>query len=302
MKAYKYITTDEEIRMLIPLLNGKGRIAVDFEGEFNLHIYGEHLCLVQIFDGDSFYIIDPRSDKVTAEGLGLLFQSEAEKIFFASQSDAALIHKCYGMTIRNIYDIRIPALLLGYTGNLLGLEELYLGISSSGGKKRKQTSNWLVRPLSEEQIEYALSDVEHLIELKDILEREIEAKGLQKECSSMMRKASIIKPPVQPWKKVGDWRRMAKEERVYLRYLFIARDSIAERFNVPAVRVMDKHMLLTLSSNPPESSGDLSRILAGAPPRFRKMLESYMWTAIARAREELAGGKRGQKALKDGDL
>ena len=126
--------------MLIPLLNGKGRIAVDFEGEFNLHIYGEHLCLVQIFDGDSFYIIDPRSDKVTAEGLGLLFQSEAEKIFFASQSDAALIHKCYGMTIRNIYDIRIPALLLGYTGNLLGLEELYLGISSSGGKKRKQTA------------------------------------------------------------------------------------------------------------------------------------------------------------------
>ena len=54
-------------------------IAVDFEGEFNLHIYGEHLCLVQIFDGKDFYLIDPFC--VSAEELKLLFENpELEKI------------------------------------------------------------------------------------------------------------------------------------------------------------------------------------------------------------------------------
>ena len=292
MKAFEYISSDAEIEQLIPLFCRKGRIAVDFEGEFNLHIYGEHLCLIQIFDGESYYIIDPRADGVTAHGLGAFFQSDTEKIFFASQSDAALVHKRYGMMIRNIYDIRIPAVILGYTGNLLGLEELYLGISSSGGKKRKQTSNWLIRPLSEEQIEYALSDVEHLIELKDILEQEIDARGLQKECSRQMKKALILKPPVQPWKKVGDWRHMSKEERVFLKHLFIARDSLAERFNVPAVRVMEKHMLLKLASDPSKSIESLERVLEKAPPRFRKLLSSSLWAAIARAREELSSDSR----------
>ena len=34
-------------------------VAMDFEGEFNLHIYGEHLCLIQLFDGSSFFLADP---------------------------------------------------------------------------------------------------------------------------------------------------------------------------------------------------------------------------------------------------
>ena len=292
MKAYNYISSDAGIEAILPALCQKGRIAVDFEGEFNLHIYGEHLCLVQIFDGNDYYIIDPRSDEVTIKGLGAFFQSDVEKIFFAAQSDSALIHKCYGMTIRNIYDIRIPAVLLGYTGNLLGLEEKYLGISNEGGKKRKQTSNWLLRPLSDDQIEYALSDVEHLIALKDILDCEIKANGLEKECIGQMKRASVIKQPVQPWKKVGDWRHMPKAERIYLRNLFIARDSLAERFNVPAVRVMDKHMLLDLAADPPKTRGMLDKVLTEAPPRFRKLLSESLWTALAKARNELSSNSQ----------
>jgi ribonuclease D len=32
---------------------------MDFEAEFNLHVYGEHLCLIQVFDGEEFLLIDP---------------------------------------------------------------------------------------------------------------------------------------------------------------------------------------------------------------------------------------------------
>ena len=66
---YIYLDSDEKIEKALVPLSQKKRIAVDFEGEFNLHIYGEHLCLIQIFDGCDFYLIDPRAEHVTIKGL-----------------------------------------------------------------------------------------------------------------------------------------------------------------------------------------------------------------------------------------
>ena len=47
-------------------------IAMDFEGEFNLHVYGNHLCLIQLFDGKQFAAIDPI--KIAPESLKAFFE------------------------------------------------------------------------------------------------------------------------------------------------------------------------------------------------------------------------------------
>ena len=66
---YVSLDSDEKILSFISSLNPSSPIAVDLEGEFNLHIYGEHLCLIQIFDGKDFYIIDPRSKAVSEKAV-----------------------------------------------------------------------------------------------------------------------------------------------------------------------------------------------------------------------------------------
>ena len=56
-------------------------IAMDFEGEYNLHIYGEHLCLIQIYDRTMFYLIDPF--KISVPELKLFLEDETlEKTMF----------------------------------------------------------------------------------------------------------------------------------------------------------------------------------------------------------------------------
>ena len=262
-------------------------IAVDFEGEFNLHIYGEHLCLIQISDGEAYWIIDPRSPKVTKKGLEMFFSLPVEKIWFDIQGDAALVYKVYGLKINNVYDVRVPAILLGYTGNLLGLEKEYLGVEVSINKKKNQQANWLKRPIDMELMEYALLDVKYLHRLKDVLSSIIAKEGLETEVKEAMAKALKVKEPTPGWKNICQWNRMKRNEKIYIRNIFIARDKIARSFNVPAARVMDKHRIVSLALDPPENRAELKRRLSSEPQRFRSLLEEKVALALEISEKEI---------------
>ncbi len=287
---YTYIDSDEKINEMLSLFGGKDRIAVDFEGEFNLHIYGEHLCLIQVFDGSSFFIIDPRAAGVTVKGLEAFFSSSVRKLWFDCQSDASLVYKAYGLKIENIYDVRVLAETLGFHGNLKALEAEYLGIDNGLNKKKNQQANWLKRPIPDEQIEYALEDVAHLAELEDVLVPLIKERNLEKQAISAMKKATAVKKPLPGWTRLGGWKRLSREEKVYAKHIFIARDKIARRFNVPAARVMDKHLITALAKERPSTKERLADSLIGENPRFLNFLIPSVWEAITSAKEEIASG------------
>ena len=281
---YTLIDSDEMLSGQVAIWEGKERIAVDFEGEFNLHIYGEHLCLIQVYDGERFFLIDPRAPRLTLKGLDAFFSSSVEKVWFDVQSDASLVYKNYGKKINNVYDVRALALALGDTGNLLSVEEKYLGLHTDTGKKKKQTSNWLTRPIAKENIEYALSDVAHLLELKPALEEAVRRERLEDQARGLLRKAVQMRKPAPPWTKLPGWRDMSREERVYAKHFFTARDKVAKRFNVPAVRVLDKRKLTAFAQDPPH---DLAKVLEGENPRYRRFLLEEMEEAERKAEEEL---------------
>lgn len=283
---YTIIDDDGTLSRFVAEWEKKDRIAVDFEGEFNLHIYGEHLCLIQVFDGERFFLIDPRAEGITAKGLSAFFSSEVEKVWFDVQSDAALVFKAYGKRISNVYDVRALALALGETGNLLSVEEKHLGIHETSGKKKKQTSNWLTRPISSENVEYALSDVAHLLALKPALEEAVRKEGKENEAKALLLKATQVRKPEPPWTKLPGWRNLTKTERVYAKHFFIARDRVAKRFNVPAVRVLDKHKLVDFAKRPPKS---IESALRAENPRFSRFLAEAMTAAEAEAEKELSG-------------
>ncbi|MCH3918647.1 MAG: 3'-5' exonuclease [Spirochaetia bacterium] len=291
MLSYTIIETDNEIQQLITGWKNDGltSIAMDFEGEFNLHVYGEHLCLVQLYDTRSFYLIDPL--KVSKAGLALLFEDgELEKIMFDCASDASLVRKEFGLQIRNVWDVRIPALALGFQGNYTSLVERNLGITiqTSGSKKKNQMTNWLKRPLGNEQIQYALLDVAYLHDLKSSLENECQAEGKTKEILAQMKMAGKEKNKPKPgWMKICNWKKLQPEEKVYLKYFFIARDTLARQWNVPPAKILDKRKLVQLCKAVPTSETEMSAVLSTAP----KLLP-LMMVAKQRAEEELKSRQR----------
>lgn len=280
---YEYIDNDEKLHAFLAHAGTVGSIAVDFEGEFNLHIYGEHLCLIQVFDGSEYYIIDPRSRNLSREALLEFFSSEVEKIWFDAQSDNSLIFKCYGVTVNGIYDVRALAKALGFMGNLIALEHEALGVEPEiDDKKRLQQTNWLKRPLTDEQISYALSDVTYLPELKKVLWQKVLEAGAEKEALFLL-KASCEKPRLKaPWTRLCSPRNLTSSQKQALKEYFIARDTVAKRFNVPAFHVLDKHKIIELAKRCPSSLDEVYRIIEPIPPRFSSYLRETMKTAFAR--------------------
>ncbi len=292
MYTYRTIDSDKKLSQLIKSWKQREilSIAMDFEGEFNLHIYGEHLCLIQIFDGKEYFLIDPF--KISKEALQTFLEDpELEKVMFDCASDSALVRKAYGISLTNVFDIRVQALALGYTGNLTGLVELHLGVQgekSSKSKKKNQMTNWLKRPLKEAQVQYALSDVAHLFSLKVILTTLVEEKNLTEQVAKTMLTVAKPKGPDKPgWTKFASWKYMNKEEKTYLKHFFLARDAMARKYNVPAVRILEKHRLLEMAKTVPSSANDFHIYCAKCPEDQVEELVDMLLEAKKSAAKEL---------------
>lgn len=165
--------------------DGVGEVAVDLEFEATLHYPNvKQLCTVQVYDGVKYYLVD--GIKLTQPGLtGLKTFFETKnflKLWFAQSSDRFII-KNHGYKLDNVYDIQMASgsrlkgrSLTAFVKVLLG--EKLCGEESAAktpkvkvprSKKAMQLSNWVLRPLSAEQVVYALNDVKYLFRLKEAI-------------------------------------------------------------------------------------------------------------------------------------
>lgn len=286
------LDSDEKIENQCILWEKKDCLAVDFECEFNLHVYGEHLCLIQVFDGDKFFIIDPRSKDVSVKGLETFFSLDTKKLWFDCQSDSALVYKNYGLKINNIIDLRVYAKALGFQGNLLSLEKEFLGLNILVNKKKNQQANWMKRPIDTENLEYALLDVASLMDLEVVLKAKCKERKLDKNVDSAMKKATSVKEPEPGWKRIGSWRHYNDEQKLIVKHIYISRDKIAKRFNVPASRVLEKQKIIDLAINPPKRDSDIDKRLASVNSRFKSFIVPAVKDALIKAREDFSNKVR----------
>lgn len=291
--SYSWVSSDEALSELLDKWEESAvkSIAVDFEGEFNLHIYGEHLCLVQIFDGKEFYLIDPFS--VSAKVLKRLFEKpELEKIWFACSSDANLLWKKYSIRLTNVYDLAVEQEILGLSGNLAALEAMFnLNDSEDTNKKKNQKSNWLIRPLPEVQIEYALSDVAYLFEIKKELNRMSAESRKTKDVANAMKNAVNIKTEYVPgYTKLPGYKRMRKEQKIKAKHFFLARENLARDLNKPPFQILDKNIVADLSLKPLVTEEMLCGIINNKNASLKRRLICLLLEAQEAAIKEIESG------------
>jgi ribonuclease D len=250
LKKHIYIKSDKELKTYINQLETEGIeiVAMDFEAEYNLHEYGEKLCLIQIYDGKRFVIIDPVT--ISAEGLKQILENQrVTKIFYDAGTDKTLVHKQYGISLNSILDLMDPVKLLNFQKKGLDsiLDEM---LSIKVVKKKKfQMHNWTIRPIQDDAIEYALSDVEHLFSLKDALLKKIIEENLYEKLliGEIQNNRDIKYDSIPGVKKRKSYKLLAPHMKKRFDSVFTVRDKFAKKLNLPPNSVISNDILFDLA-------------------------------------------------------
>ena len=316
---YRYINKQNDWDAVAEGLRQAPRLALDTErnGRF---AYRERICLIQISDGRATYLLDPLSVK-NLDALGELLVDEAVAVVMhGCEEDVRFFDRDFGFEVNNLFDTGLAARFLGVSRPNLGavLEE-FCGVEIAKDP-RLQVSHWGLRPLSGPALEYAASDVHHLLPLADELEYRLDKLGrvrwVQEECR---RIEALRHPPEEPletaFRRVKGWESLNPREAAVLQELYAFRDGKACAWDVPPTQATSNSDLLELarcSGSPPRGVGGMlasrcfgelmdaiDRGMNGpeAPKPSRPDRDGQIWTP--ESRERLKALKRWRTGLSE---
>ncbi|RKX89434.1 MAG: hypothetical protein DRZ90_17170 [Spirochaetes bacterium] len=251
-RDYIDISSSDELVKLSKSLSERNVkvIAMDFEGEFNLHVYGEKLCLIQVYDGLKYYLVDPFliADDVLKNFLTL---KNMLYMFFAADSDRSLVYKQYGVKMNAVYDLQHLVEVLDLPGR--GLDSVLLselGVTVEN-KKKFQRQNWMRRPIEEGAKQYAVNDVAYLFKLHESLLQKI--KDEDKIEQLIFKLAGTFKDfdkkSVPGIFKTPAFRKMSRAKKDKYTKIVELREACAKELNVPANTVLTKQDLVDVTEN-----------------------------------------------------
>lgn len=179
---YQWIDDNSEIEQLIYSINETDEVAFDSEFE-RVNTFYPKPALFQLKISDKYYLIDMKEISNHA-----VFTKLLDNIILHSGSeDLEILYNLNQQLPSKIFDTQIAASLCGY-----GLHFSYqnivnelLGIELSKAHSR---SDWMQRPLSDAQLNYALEDVIYLPELKSILFEKLQQQGRESWYQLLLRK------------------------------------------------------------------------------------------------------------------
>jgi ribonuclease D len=246
---YEYIKSSIELNNLLKYLmeNKIEKLAIDFESESNLHVYGERLCIIQVYDGNKYFIIDPIN--IEKGELEKFFENKKViKYFYGCDSDLSLVYKQYNIKIKAVFDIKnmVNVLKLEKQGLDSVLEEI-LGIITHN-KKYFQMYNWTVRPIKKDALEYALNDVAYLFPLYDeLLRRILNENKVQNLLDEIARnKTDFDWKAIPTVYKSNEYKDLRKNEKELFDRIYKIRDEYARELDFPPNNVLTKEVMFNL--------------------------------------------------------
>ena len=252
----------------------KGASFVAIDTEFvRERSYWSFWCLVQVaaFDaagGLLACVVDLLDESTNKDVLrSVLYEGDGVKVFHAGKQDWEILARHFGGLPAPVFDTQIAAALLGY-GSQCGYERLARLCLSVEVDKAGQYADWQKRPLSEEQIRYALGDVVYLARLYPLLREQLEQRGrvswLEDIQRGMLEASSVDQSGEESFLRLLTKMR-SKDARRVLRRLCRWREALAKRWDRPRQWVCADAVLVTLSKLGPTSVGEVRgcRALAG---------------------------------------
>ena len=228
--------------------------------------YYPKLCLIQIaIPGDqenSAVLIDPLEGNLDLSPLYKIFlDSDIVKVFHAARQDLEIFFHDKNIIPSPLFDTQLAAMVCGF-GEQVGYETLVRSICKVNLDKSSRFTDWSLRPLSNNQQQYALADVTHLRQIYEYLKEQLKRNGretwLEEELNILKNPETYITRPNEAWRRIKSRSNSSKFLGIVAR-LAEFRETYAQKNNIPRNRVLKDDALMELASLKPKSFDDLNR-------------------------------------------
>ncbi|QOR26410.1 ribonuclease D [Haemophilus influenzae] len=168
---FTVITDNTSLLEICNLAQQQSAVALDTEF-MRVSTYFPKLGLIQLYDGERVSLIDPLAITDFSPFVALLSNPKVLKILHSCSEDLLVFLQEFDQLPRPMIDTQIMARFigLGASAGLAKLAQQYLNVEIDKGATR---TNWIKRPLSDIQLQYAAGDVWYLLPLYHILEKEL---------------------------------------------------------------------------------------------------------------------------------
>jgi len=249
--------------------------------------YFPRLALVQLQWGNTNVLVDPLA--VDPRGLAPLLRSDGLAVLHASQQDLEVLQYAVGCVPSRMFDTQLAAGFIGYsTPSLANLVQSLLKITLS---KNDRLTDWMRRPLTKSQSEYARSDVAYLEQLYLRISAKLaelqRTSWVQQACEELRQRPWGESNPDDAWLRIKDARRLKGAPRGAAQALAAWRERRAMATNVPLRRVMSDIALVGIAQALPDSTEALAHA--------RGVDERYLGGSLAR--EILAAVREGRERV-----
>lgn len=218
------------------------------------------LCLVQIASDAVEAIIDPLASGIDLTPLyELMANPGVTKVFHAARQDIEIMYSKAGLIPAPIFDTQVAASVCGY-GDSVSYVNLVKDITGHDIDKSSRFTDWSRRPLTDNQLVYALGDVTHLRPVYRHLKGRLDATGrtswLTEEMADLTHPETYETRPEDAWKRLKMRTKNRKAFGVLIE-LAAWRERMAQAQNVPRSRVLRDEALYDIANQMPTTAEQL---------------------------------------------
>lgn len=222
--------------------------------------YYPQLCLIQVGSRHDAFAIDPLAKDIDLEPfLKLLYNRRVVKVLHSCSQDIEIFYNLTGKIPPNVFDTQIAAQMLGH-GEAIGYGNLAKELLGEDLDKTSRHTDWAARPLSDKQLEYAISDVTYLRDIYLKLREELQEKGREKwaleEMKPVLTRENYENNPKDAWQRIK-MRSHKKSFVALVAALAEWRERRAQRLDKPRNWIIKNDAILEIASNNPRTKEDL---------------------------------------------
>ncbi|MFZ9036856.1 MAG: ribonuclease D [Gammaproteobacteria bacterium] len=259
---YAYIDDDAHLEAFCHELGEASYCAIDTEFIRESTYYPE-LALIQIASDQLLACIDPLAITDLGPLAELLVKDSLLKVFHSSSQDLEILYQKFSKVPFPVFDTQLAAAVLGYS-HQISYADLVQQVTGVQLEKKHTRANWMRRPLSRDELDYAMDDVRYLLAVYQELDGRLESTGrrawIARDLQAMSDTDNYRVDLDQLWKRLRGVQKLKGEKLQIASDLCRWREQQAQQQNRPRRWIMKDDVIIEIARQQPADTGALSRI------------------------------------------